>query len=130
MLSEKHQKRTDDNLRGVHPDLVRVFKRASEIHPDPDPICTEGLRTVARQHELVKKGASQTMRSRHITGHAIDIAFIIDGVVRWDQPLYGKFSNAMKQAANELGLKIEWGGDWKSFVDSPHFQLPWDKYPA
>lgn len=128
-LTPKQQARTDANLTGVHPDLVRVFRRASELHLSPDPICTEGLRTVSRQKELVAKGASQTMRSRHLTGHALDIAFIIDGVARWDWPLYDKFADMMKAAGVELGVPIEWGGGWATFKDAPHFQLPWKEYP-
>lgn len=113
-----------DKLKGVHPDLVKVVKRAAEV-TDTDFIVTEGLRTLERQRTLVAAGASRTMRSRHLTGHAIDLAAKVGGKVRWDWPLYYKLATAMKRAAKELGVKIEWGGDWKSFKDGPHFQLPW-----
>jgi len=114
-------------LEGVHPDLVRVVKRAIEITP-VDFTVTEGLRTVERQRALVAAGASQTMKSRHITGHAVDLAALVLGEVRWDWPLYAKLAGAMKAAAKELAIPLEWGGDWK-MKDGPHFQLPWANYP-
>jgi len=114
-------------LEGVHPDLVRVVKRAIEITP-VDFTVTEGLRTVERQRALVAAGASQTMKSRHITGHAVDLAALVMGEVRWDWPLYAKLAGAMKAAAKELAVPLEWGGDWK-MKDGPHFQLPWANYP-
>lgn len=120
--------RSKNSLKGVHPDLVKIFTRAYAL-AEVKPTVTEGLRTVARQRQLVAKGASQTMNSRHITGHALDVAFIVGKQVRWDWPLYKTFADVMKRAAKELNLSIEWGGDWKSFKDGPHFQLPHSKYP-
>jgi peptidoglycan LD-endopeptidase CwlK len=120
--------RSTNSLKGVHPDLVKIFTRAHAM-AEVKPVVTEGLRTVARQRQLVAKGASKTMNSRHITGHALDVAFIFGKEVRWDWPLYKTFADVMKRAAKELGLSIEWGGDWKSFKDGPHFQLPFGKYP-
>lgn len=115
-------------LEGVHPDLVKVVKRAIEI-TEVDFTVLEGLRTVARQRQLVKRGASKTMNSRHITGHAVDLGAWVGGKVAWDWPLYYKIADAMKQAAKELDQPIEWGGDWRSFKDGPHWQLPWKGYP-
>lgn len=115
------------SLEGVHPDLVKVVKRAAQIS-ELEFIVTEGLRTVAKQKQLVAAGASQTMRSRHLDGHAVDLAAIVGGKVRWDWPLYAKLSVSMKQAAKELNVNVEWGGDWK-FKDGPHFQLSWGTYP-
>lgn len=120
--------RSEKNLIGVHPDLVKVVRRAEEITSVPF-IVTEGLRTAERQAELVKAGASKTLQSRHLTGHAIDLAALVGNEVRWDWPLYSKLATAMKQAATEVGVPIEWGGDWKSFKDGPHFQLPVKSYP-
>ena len=120
--------RSTKALEGVHPDMVKVVKRAIQI-TDIDFVVTEGLRTLQKQKQLVAAGASQTMRSRHLTGHAVDLAALVAGKVRWDYPLYGKLAVAMKQAAKEVGVPIEWGGDWKSFKDGPHFQLPWKQYP-
>jgi len=116
------------NLRGVHPDLVRVVKRAIAITPF-DFTVLEGLRSVKRQKELVAKGASKTMKSRHINGFAVDIAPYISGQIRWDWPLYHDLAVVIKKAAELENVSIEWGGDWKSFKDGPHWQLPSSKYP-
>ena len=123
-LSERSHQR----LQGVHPDLQRIVLLAATL-TDTDFIITEGLRTVERQRQLVAKGASQTMNSRHITGHAVDLAATVDGEVRWDWPLYHRLATAMKEAARQLGIRMVWGGDWRSFKDGPHFQLPWQTHP-
>lgn len=115
-------------LAGVHPDLVRVVERAIKITP-VDFTVLEGVRSLERQKKLVAAGASKTMKSRHLTGHAVDIAPLLNGKVSWDWPLYHKLAPAMKQAAKDCGVAIEWGGDWHSFKDGPHWQLPWNKYP-
>ncbi|WP_339913639.1 peptidoglycan-binding protein [uncultured Brevundimonas sp.] len=120
--------RSEKNLKGVHPDLVRVVRGAATISPIAF-VVTEGLRTIERQRSLVASGASRTMKSRHLTGHAVDLAARVNGEIRWDWPLYQTLSKAMKQAAQEANVALEWGGDWRSFKDGPHFQLPWAKYP-
>jgi peptidoglycan L-alanyl-D-glutamate endopeptidase CwlK len=112
----------------VHADLVRIVERAIEL-TEVDFTVLEGMRGVARQKELVAAGASQTMNSRHLTGHAVDLGALVGGKVRWDWPLYHLIADAMKRAASELGVPLEWGGDWKSFKDGPHFQLPRNRYP-
>ena len=120
--------RSEKHLIGVHPDLVKIARRALEIS-DVDFGISEGLRTLARQKQLVAAGASQTLRSRHLTGHALDVVAYVGGSVRWDWPLYAKISKAFKQAAVDLKLHVEWGGDWRSFKDGPHYQLAWREYP-
>ncbi len=120
--------RSRARLTGVHPDLVRVVELALTYSPH-DFTITEGLRSVARQRELKAAGASQTMNSRHITGHAIDFAVLIGGKVRWDWPLYGQVAEAFKRAAKELNVPIIWGGDWRSLRDGPHIELQRQKYP-
>lgn len=115
-------------LEGVNPALVAVVKRAIEL-TEIDFCVTEGLRTIERQRQLVAKGASTTMNSRHITGHAVDLAAMIDGEIRWDWPLYHKLAKAMKLAAAEYNVGIEWGGDWRRFKDGPHFQLTRKAFP-
>lgn len=120
--------RSKRRLKGLHPDLVAVVKRAIEL-TEIDFTVLEGMRSVSRQRELVNKGASTTMNSRHLTGHGVDLGALVDGKVRWDWPLYHKIADAMKQAAQEKGVDLEWGGDWKSFPDGPHFQLSWKSYP-
>ena len=115
-------------MAGVHPRLQEVVKRAINITP-VDFAVLEGVRTIERQRELFAAGASKTMRSRHLTGHAIDLGAIVGGQVRWDWPLYDQVAVAMKVAASQLGVPIEWGGDWENFRDGPHFQLPWTSHP-
>ncbi len=127
-MTRSFSPRSEQRLAGVRPDLVRVARRALELSP-VDFAVIEGLRTTKRQAQLLKAGASKTMRSRHLTGHAIDVAPIIAGQVRWDWPPFHQIAAAMKQAAAELGVPIEWGGDWRTFKDGPHFQLPWKDYP-
>lgn len=117
-------------LTGVHPDLVKVVTRALTISPI-DFLVLEGLRTVERQKQLVASGASKTMKSRHITGHAVDLAPLDDKAgVSWHWPHYHVLAPAVKKAAAELGIPIEWGGDWRTFKDGPHWQLPFRAYPA
>lgn len=115
-------KRSLARLEGVHPDLVKIVKRAIEI-TSVDFTVLEGLRSRERQAKLVAAGASRTMRSRHLTGHAVDLGAWVDGTVAWDWPLYHQIAAAMKRAANEYSIDMEWGGDWTSFPDGPHFQL-------
>ena len=120
--------RSKARLVGVHPRMVEIVWRAITITPI-DFAVTEGVRSIERQRELLQAGASTTMRSRHLTGHAVDLAAYIGAEVRWDWPLYHKLAEAMKEAARQLVTPIEWGGDWTTFKDGPHFQLPWKEYP-
>ena len=84
---------------------------------------------VERQRELYRQGATRTMRSRHIHGFAVDVAPLVDGKVRWDWPLYNSLSVVIKKAAQLVGVHVEWGGDWDTFKDGPHWQLPSAVYP-
>ena len=119
--------RSRRSLEGVHPDLVRVVERAILITP-ADFVVTEGLRSKERQAELHAKGLSKTMDSRHLTGHAVDIAVLVGGQVSWDFPRYRVVADAFKAAAAQLGVPIVWGGDWVRFRDGPHFELSRAKY--
>ena len=128
---------SESRLRGVHPDLVRVVRRCALDWKDPDTgfIITCGTRTLQEQKVLKAKGASTTLRSRHIPAvngyaHAIDVAATVHGQVRWDWPLYDKIARAMKAAAKAEKVPLEWGGDWVSFKDGPHYQLPWATHPG
>lgn len=120
--------RSLSRLEGVHPDLVRVVKRAAALS-SLDFTVLEGLRTLVRQKELFAKKATTTMKSRHLDGHAVDLAPMIGGEVRWDWPLYHQLAKIVKEAAAAEKVPIEWGGDWRTFKDGPHWQLPWAKYP-
>jgi len=115
-------------LRGVHPDLVKVVMRAIQLSTT-DFTVLEGLRAIERQKALVEAGASHTMNSRHLDGHAVDLGAWVDSRVDWSWPLYAKIAGAMKLAAAELDIPLEWGGDWKTLKDGPHFQLPFKEYP-
>ena len=120
-------KRSRERLIGVHPDLIVVFATAIQM-TDMDFSVIEGMRTLKRQKELLAAGASKTLKSRHLTGHAVDIAPYVGGSIRWDWPLYERLGIIVKKAAKICEIDIEWGGDWKSFRDGPHWQLPWSKY--
>lgn len=119
--------RSLERLGGVHPDLVRVVEAAAQhtrFH------VTEGVRSLKRQKQLLAEGKSRTLKSRHLVGCAVDLVAVTDdGKVSYDDDRMRAVAAAMKRAAGELGIPIEWGGDWTSFVDTPHFQLPADLYP-
>ena len=115
-------------LEGVHPDIAAVVRRADELGARMHITC--GLRTLEEQTRLVKAGKSRTMKSRHLTGHAVD--FVVaepGGGVSYDHEDMAACAAIFKQAAEELGIPIEWGGDWKSFVDTPHIELDRKGYP-
>jgi peptidoglycan L-alanyl-D-glutamate endopeptidase CwlK len=125
----------------VHPDLLKIVERARAICPFKF-IATCGKRTLAEQKVLVAAGASRTLDSRHIPSdngfsHAIDLAIYVDLdkdgkielVEMYDWPNMTALAGYMKQAARELNIPLEWGGDWKSFKDGPHYQLPKKLYP-
>ena len=147
-MSYKLGTRSLQKLEGVHPDLVAVVSRAIELsEQDFSVIC--GLRTVKEQEALVAKGASQTMKSKHIEGNAVDLAAYCDGI-RWELNLYDEIADAMRKAAKELGVTLRWGAAWhknltdwngtaedlmneyidlrrsqgrRPFIDAPHFEL-------
>lgn len=128
-LSKKSLKK----LEGVHPDLVKVVKRAIEI-TEIDFAVIDGLRTYEQQVKYVKSGHSKTMNSRHLVQKggfscAVDLAAFVDGTISWNGKYYDKIAEAMFEAARELKIPIEWGGHWKTLVDKPHFQLPHKQYP-
>lgn len=126
-------------LEGVHPDLVKVVKRAAELCDTAglEVQITEGLRNIERQQFLYQTGKSRTMNSRHLTGHAVDIAIYMAGTLTWSFPVFKRASRLFYQAAQELGVDIDWGGDFdedgrsddEKLVDGPHFELNRKKYP-
>ncbi|MBK1970841.1 MULTISPECIES: M15 family metallopeptidase [Brevundimonas] len=127
-MSFRLSQRSRERLKGVHPDLVAVVEAAIRLTP-VDFMITEGLRTPARQAELVRAGASRTLNSRHLTGHAVDVAAWVDGGVRWDWPLYPRIAEAFKAAAKDRDVALIWGGDWPRLRDGPHFELDRRAYP-
>jgi peptidoglycan L-alanyl-D-glutamate endopeptidase CwlK len=142
--------RSRERLAGVKPDLADTVKRALELSPIDFGV-TEGKRTLERQKLLVSQGASQTMKSKHLTGDAVDLVGYLDGHVSWEMSVYTKIGDAMRQAAIETGVSIRWGGAWqvrdirlheggmdeaqdayidlrrsegrRPFLDGPHFEL-------
>lgn len=128
-------------LQGVHPDLVRIVKRAIEI-TEVDFKVIEGVRTPERQRDLYAQGRTKpgnivtwTLNSNHFRnartgfGHAVDLL-----PAPYDWKATGPFdavSRAMFRAAREIGCTIRWGADWdqdgkareRGESDSPHFEL-------
>jgi peptidoglycan L-alanyl-D-glutamate endopeptidase CwlK len=108
-----------DKMLGVHPDLILVVKAAILISTQ-DFTVLEGLRSPERQQKLYDAGKSTTLNSRHISGHAVDLA---PWPISWDWNYFYPIADAMKEAAANLNVDLEWGGDWTNFPDGPHFQL-------
>lgn len=148
-MSFKLGKRSLERLEGVDERMVTVVKSAITLtKQDFSVIC--GLRTIEEQRKLVDKGASQTMKSKHIDGLAVDLAAYSDGI-RWELNLYDEIADAMAEAANNLDINIRWGAAWhidnigayvgtmeeamneyidlrrsqgrRPFIDAPHFEL-------
>ena len=128
-MSRKYSTRSLNSLKGIHPDLRRVIDRALQDSP-LDFIVIEGLRTQDRQEQLVASGASQTMNSRHLTGHAVDLLPIGSDGPEFAWPLYDQLGPAVEEAAKAESVQITWGGRWKSLRDGPHFELDRKAYPA
>jgi peptidoglycan L-alanyl-D-glutamate endopeptidase CwlK len=131
--------RSERNLKGVHPDLVRIVRVAAGNCPTPF-MCIEGVRTLARQKQLIAQGFSQLKdpaSSRHVPSnnwaHAVDLVPINEkGQPHWPNtaaPAWKAISGAMLEAARTLGTPLTWGGNWKTFKDMPHYELPKSKYP-
>ena len=149
-MSFKLSQRSLDKLEGVHPDMVKCVKSAIEYTKvDFGVIC--GMRTEEEQKELVAKGASKTMRSKHLTGHAVDLMAYLGSRASWELNLYDDIADAMAQASKEHNVPIKWGAAWsigniaqwnsgmegamnsyidlrrsegkRPFIDGPHFEL-------
>lgn len=137
MSQFKLSRRSLSRLKGLHPDLVEVVKHAITI-TTVDFTVLEGLRSRERQKRLVESGASRTMRSRHLTGHAVDLGVYLDGQVSWDWPLYRQLARCMARAFKDCHVPYRWGGTWEErvtgalhprFADGPHWELPRGAYP-
>jgi len=149
-MAFKLSQRSLDRLEGVDGALVAVVQRAIKV-TTIDFGVTEGLRTIERQQELVDRGASKTMKSKHLNGLAVDLVAYLGPRVSWELNLYDNIADAMKQAATELDVPLRWGGAWttsnicewqgtmeqamtayidrrrlqnrRPFIDGPHFEL-------
>jgi len=148
-MSFKLSQRSLDRLKGLDQDLIDVVQRAIDI-TEIDFGVSEGLRTLERQKELVEKGASQTLKSKHLSGKAVDLVAYIGPRVSWELKVYDDIADAMRQAAKELDVTLRWGAAWhknltdtdmpsedlmneyidlrrsqnrRPFIDAPHFEL-------
>jgi len=149
-MSYQLSQRSLNKLDGVHPELVKVVKKAITL-TKVDFGVTQGLRTLEQQKALLKSGATQTMNSKHLTGHAVDLVAYIGSDVSWQLNVYDDLADAMKEAAIELKVPVRWGAAWtvpdirlwkgtmeeammsyvdtrraqgkRPFIDGPHFEL-------
>ena len=124
----KFSSRSLSRLDGLHPCLVKVMLQAIKL-TEVDFTILQGLRSIEEQKELVAKGASTTLNSRHLTGHAVDVAPFINGKVSWHWPHYHDLASYIKKSAILCDVNLDWGGDWLTFPDGPHWQLDWVDYP-
>lgn len=146
----KLSQRSLDRLKGVDPRLQECVKRAIK-YSSVDFGVTEGLRTLETQKKYVAQGKSQTLKSKHIEGKAVDLVAYVDGQVSWELNLYDNIADAMAKAAKEVGIPLRWGAAWnipditewnglmesamnhyidtrrregkRPFIDAPHFEL-------
>ena len=116
-------------LKGVHPDLIRALVYALQ-NSQIDFGIAEGKRTLARQERLKAEGKSRTLNSRHLTGHAVDVYAWVDGAASWSKSDLREVWRAVRLAGQRLDVAVKWGGNWRNFVDAPHFALDWAKYPG
>ena len=112
---ERHELYTQQKkfkkLNGVNESLERCVKKAIELTKvDFGVIC--GLRTLAEQQALVDKGASQTLKSKHLDGLAVDLMAYVGGRASWELNLYDDIADAMKEAAKLENVGIRWGATW------------------
>lgn len=118
MLSEKSLAK----MAGVDARLQAVIGAAAAISP-VEFIVTEGIRSADRQRMLFMAGKTQTLNSRHCIGQAVDVCAIVGGKADWNWHNYERIAQAVKAAASQLNIAVEWGGDWATLKDGPHFQL-------
>lgn len=115
-------------LVGLHYDLVRLV-RCCAVSPPIDFMVMEGVRPIEKQAEYVAAGTSQTMNSRHLTGHAVDLVPLVGYQPSWDWDYYYPLAEHIKAMAAALDTMVDWGGDWETFKDGPHWELSWTEYP-
>ena len=149
-MTYKLSQRSLDKMGGVDERLVAVVKHAITASKTDFGVI-QGLRTLEMQKALVAKGASQTMKSKHLDGNAVDLMAYVGGRGSWELNLYDDLADAMKEGANAVGCKIRWGDAWhidsigqhegtmeeamnayidlrrsegrRPFIDGPHFEL-------
>ena len=114
--------RSNREMKGIHPKLRKIADLALE-YSELDFIVTDGKRTIKEQRAYVRSGASKTMRSKHLTGRALDFVSMVEGRISWESRPMTSVARAFKKASKELGIPITWGGDWTGSWDKPHIQL-------
>ncbi|HHT0056902.1 TPA: M15 family metallopeptidase [Klebsiella michiganensis] len=114
--------KSDKLIREVHPKLRGLMNEAIR-RSGVRFIITEGLRTKKRQLELLAQGKSLTQNSRHLTGHAVDVAILHNNKVTWEFKYYKALASCIKSIASEMKIDIVWGGDWENIRDGAHFEL-------
>ncbi len=148
-MSFKLSRRSLDRLEGIDDRLQEVVKMAITLSKTDFGV-VQGMRTIEQQKELVAKGASKTMKSKHLEGKAFDIMAFVNGRASWELNLYDEIADAFLSAAKEVGCELTWGAAWhkkltghegtcealmmeyvdlrrsqgrRPFLDGPHFQL-------
>lgn len=142
-------------LLRVHEALVSIVEKAVQLSVQEFAV-HDGVRTIAEQQQMVQRGAAQTLDSRHVSGHAVDLVPYINGKLRWEWPPIYLIADAMRIGAQELKIPLRWGGAWdvdftnstelpqdlvsnyvarrkkqglSAFIDGPHFELLRSQYP-
>ena len=149
-MSFKLSTRSTDRMAGIEPDLIEVVKTAITL-TKVDFGVTCGMRTLAEQEALVAKGASQTMKSKHLEGRAVDLVAYVGSNVTWSLNMYDDLADAMAEASRIHSVPVKWGAAWsvgniaewdgsmedamnayvdlrrsqgrRPFIDAPHFEL-------
>ena len=123
--------RSHKHCQDIHPDLLEVVELADELCEAEgiDFIITDGCRTLEEQKAFVAAGKSRTMKSRHLGGFAIDYVALVNGRVTYDLVAMGRVAACFKRAAAKRRIPVNWGGDWKTFKDTPHIELCKERYP-
>jgi peptidoglycan L-alanyl-D-glutamate endopeptidase CwlK len=142
--------RSMSRLEGINPELITVVTEAIKL-TKVDFGVTCGMRTVEEQEKLVASGASQTMKSKHLEGRAVDLVAYVGSSVTWQLNMYDDLADSMAKAAKDLGIPLKWGAAWtvgdiskyegtmesamndyvdlrrsqgrRPFIDAPHFEL-------
>ena len=149
-MAFKLSERSIRKLEGVEKDLVNVVLEAIKF-TKVDFGVTYGLRTLEEQKELFESGRSQTMKSKHLEGRAVDLVAYFGSNVSWELNVYDDICDAMAEAARRHSVAIKWGAAWsegdirlyegsaedamnayidlrrsegrRPFIDAPHFEM-------
>ena len=142
--------RSISKLEGVEKDLVAVVMEAINL-TKVDFGVTYGMRTLEEQQKLYDSGRSQTMKSKHLDGRAVDLVAYFGSDISWELNVYDDICDAMAEAARRNSVAIKWGAAWsegdirmytgtaedamnayvdlrrsqgrRPFIDAPHFEM-------